>query len=218
MDLHVSKNLSDQVYDIILSRIFSGEYHPGDKLSVNKLAKEFNISRSPVNDALNKLSGACLVEMKQYSSCNIRKLSKKQVLDLLEFRKAIELYVVDTAFDEICQKAYGRLKEIANALDNKINGKSMQDLISFFDLDDEFHQVFISVLGNDYINSSYENANKLLRLVSLQVVEAKDASPEVAREHNLILEAIGKKDKDNLKNALNSHFVKVSERYIRGIS
>ena len=94
----------------------------------------------------------------------------------------------------------------------------MQDLISFFDLDDEFHQVFISVLGNDYINSSYENANKLLRLVSLQVVEAKDASPEVAREHNLILEAIGKKDKDNLKNALNSHFVKVSERYIRGIS
>lgn len=216
MDLYISKNLSDQVYDIILERIYSGQYHPGDKLSVNKLAKEFNISRSPVNDALNKLCGACIVEMNQHSSCNIRKLSKKQILDLLEFRKAIELYVADNAFDEICGPIYKRLKDIIKFAHQKSLGTSVQDMVSFFNLDEEFHRVFVSSLKNDYINENYETANKLLRLVSLQIIEAKQASFEVVQEHGKIVNAIEEKNSNLLKAALEEHFLKVSERYEKG--
>ncbi len=212
MELVVAKTLSDQVYDIILERIFSGEYRQGQKLSVNKLAKEFNVSRSPVNDALNKLCGACILESNQHNSCTIRTLSAKQIADLMEYRKALELYVADTAFDVLTQDCYGKLQEISAASSALLNGSSIQELMRFFELDEQFHQTFISAADNEIISQDYSMANKLLRLVSIQFLEARNASEKVLWEHSRIIEAIGEKDLQAVKAAICEHYEQVMSR------
>lgn len=215
MEIVVAKTLADQVYDIILERIFSGEYRQGQKLSANKLAQEFNISRSPVNDALNKLCGACIVESNQHNSCTIRTLSKKQIADLMEYRKALELYVLDADFDSVCMHCYQQLKNIATSSSVLMHGTSVQEMMKFFDLDEEFHQTLISAADNEIMGKDYAAANKLLRLVSIQFAEARNASANVLLEHEKIIQAIGNKDISAAKSALCEHYDLVLSRYMK---
>ena len=56
--LIIPEQISEQVYEIILERIISGEYSTGERVDVASLVAEFGVSRSPVKDALNKLHGA----------------------------------------------------------------------------------------------------------------------------------------------------------------
>lgn len=84
--LVIPKNLSDQIYDIILKNIIAGKYKAGDRIDTQKLVKEFNISRSPIKDALNKLHGAGIIDISPRIGHYVRKLTKNELVDLFEFR------------------------------------------------------------------------------------------------------------------------------------
>ena len=61
-----SPPLADQVYEIILSKIISGEYPPGSRLpSENELAKAYNVSRPTIRTAFSRLGELGYVVKKQ---------------------------------------------------------------------------------------------------------------------------------------------------------
>lgn len=62
---------SDLVRNAIIDLIFSGHLIPGDSIDTDALRKQFNVSGTPVRDALTQLEATGLIERSQRSGAKV---------------------------------------------------------------------------------------------------------------------------------------------------
>ena len=82
--------MQTEIYSTIQNRIRSGEYTPGEKLSENLLATEFNCSRMPVREALKHLEQDGLVTIQPKSGTYVRGYSPEEIRNAVEIRAYLE--------------------------------------------------------------------------------------------------------------------------------
>ena len=105
--------ISEKVYGQILEMITSGQYKPGDKIpSENELKDMFSASRNTVRIALNRLRTLGIIDTRHGGGSYVREIGsdvylnmlipailfeKNDLIDILEFSKAIEVQAVGLA-------------------------------------------------------------------------------------------------------------------------
>ena len=79
-----------QAYNSIKEMIFNGVLKPGDRIYESKLATEFQISRSPVREAIRSLEKDGLLFLTDKSKITVYQPTKKDIEDIYECRQALE--------------------------------------------------------------------------------------------------------------------------------
>ena len=74
----VDASRTEQIQQLLEQAIFSGELAPGEKLDELELAARFNVSRTPIREALRHLSAAGLVETRSRQPAQVAQLSPKK--------------------------------------------------------------------------------------------------------------------------------------------
>lgn len=77
--------LSDQIYDILGEAIVEGHFPAGERLSDKALAQELRVSRTPVREALQRLSRIGLVEVSPSRFTRVTEVSEAAVATTLEY-------------------------------------------------------------------------------------------------------------------------------------
>lgn len=85
------------LYRRLRDAILGADYKPGEPLSENALAQRFGVSRTPVRDALARLSDEGLVEVFPQRGSAVSRISADRVRQLLFMRRVLETAVVGTA-------------------------------------------------------------------------------------------------------------------------
>ena len=88
---------SELVYDEIRSQIVSRELCPGDRLPEMKIAVDMNVSRTPVREALRRLSSEGLVQIKPNSGARVVSPSAEEVSSAYVVRETLEALSVRLA-------------------------------------------------------------------------------------------------------------------------
>src|SRR5262245_66220378 len=83
---------ADKAYSWIRNRIFAGGFAPGTHLKETELAGRIGVSRSPVRDALRRLSGEGLVAMERDRGTYVNEFSREEIEEIFELRDALEAY------------------------------------------------------------------------------------------------------------------------------
>ena len=83
---------TDVIYNELLKRIIELDYKPGDIIEEKKIAKEFNVSRTPVREALLKLSNKSLVQMIPRMGTYVSQIDIKRVKNAYQVKKKLEAY------------------------------------------------------------------------------------------------------------------------------
>lgn len=78
-----------RVIDLVLARIRSGEYTPGQIIVARDLMSELDVSKAPVREGIHVLVGEGVMELLPNRSARIRKLSSKDMVDFAEIWSAI---------------------------------------------------------------------------------------------------------------------------------
>lgn len=86
---------TDYIYQKIRKGIIDGYWLPGERLITAKLASQFNVSRTPIREALKKLENDALVNIELNVGAVIRKVDLKEVKDIYELRAALESLAVE---------------------------------------------------------------------------------------------------------------------------
>lgn len=73
---------SDRVYDAVKRRLLSGDILPGERLDPNRFADEFHSSKTPVRDALHRLSGERLVDARPGEGFRLPMVTEPGLRDL----------------------------------------------------------------------------------------------------------------------------------------
>lgn len=80
----------NKAYSKLLRQILSGKLRSGEKLREQKLCSEFDVSRTPLREALMRLVQDGLVEKVPRYGCQVREFSPQQITELFECRSVLE--------------------------------------------------------------------------------------------------------------------------------
>jgi DNA-binding GntR family transcriptional regulator len=88
------KSRKEAAYQQIRSRLLSGAFSPGARLSHRALAKELGVSFIPVREALGQLASEGLVEHRPQIGTFVTELSREELAEIFDLREALECHVV----------------------------------------------------------------------------------------------------------------------------
>ena len=81
--------LRDVVFNTLRQAILTGELKPGERLMEIHLANKLGVSRTPIREAIRKLELEGLVVMTPRRSAEVAKITKEDLVDVLEVRRVL---------------------------------------------------------------------------------------------------------------------------------
>jgi len=152
--------LTERAYRLIEERIVTLRLRPGDVLSEQMLSATFDIGRTPVREALQRLAREGLVTILPRKGILVSDINPRSQLLVLEVRREIERLLSRAAAERATRKQREELEEIAQGMDR---AAKTNDDISFMRLDREFNRLLVEAAHNDYAARSMKLLQGLSR-------------------------------------------------------
>jgi DNA-binding GntR family transcriptional regulator len=183
--------LTERAYRLIEEQIVTLRLKPGDILSEQMLSASFDIGRTPIREALQRLAREGLVTILPRKGILVSDINPRNQLLLLEVRRELERLLSRAGAERATAEQRGKMLEIAQGMDAA--GRSNDD-ISFMRLDRELNQLVVDAAHNDYAARSMKLLQGLSRRFwYMHYREAADL-PLCARLHANQARAIAKGD------------------------
>jgi DNA-binding GntR family transcriptional regulator len=141
-----TRPLIDDVYARLRELIFSNQLRPGQKLVDRDLAALLGVSRTPVRHALGRLAMIGLVEARSRRGYYVAQYTAKQMSDLYEFRKILEINSARLAASN-AQPAHLREFERILLMSEKLS-TGRKDRAKTVELDLQIHDLIARASGN----------------------------------------------------------------------
>ncbi len=145
-------HLGDAVYEILYQSIIHLEIPTDATLSDTALAKELDISRTPIRGALLRLQEDGLLVQSKGRSFRVTPLEKEECRHLMELRLAVEGQAAFWAAERITAE---QERELNQALDRYAAACSAWDPDEIVDSDHAFHQIIVDAAHNPYLSEVY---------------------------------------------------------------
>ena len=207
-------SMVDGVYDVIYERLMSLEIAPGARIAIDVLARDLDISQTPVREALSRLDREGLVRKAHligYSAAP--QLTRKQFEDLYEFRLLLEPEGARLAARNMTPEALAEIE--ASAADMQ-NGGTPVDRNSrysrFARADAHFHDTILRIGGNHVMRQALSGQHVHLHLFRLMFHARVTA--EALDEHECLLVALRNRDPEAAAQAMRDHIQRSHDRLI----
>lgn len=92
-----SDSIATVVYEALRAKAITHAFLPGERLNEGELAKELNVSRTPLREALNRLTTEGFLRTVSGKGFFFRELDPQELFDLYELRIALELAAIGLA-------------------------------------------------------------------------------------------------------------------------
>src|SRR5579884_3733200 len=193
--------LADQVYEYLLRRISTGVYPPKSPLREPDLVERLGVSRSPIREALLRLTEHGLVEAVGRSA-RVRNLSAEDLVHIYQVRKALEGEAIQLACGRLTPDDFARLQ----ALVPREQGCATPEFESAcFELDHELHRLIAERSGNPILAQEMRKLHDLVQLVHKPVADRHDLLSRELREHLQIIDRLKAGDRAGSRKALLEH-------------
>ena len=195
-------NLSQQVYVEIRGRILTCEFPPGEIVSEGSLASHFNVSKTPVREALVQLSSEGLVVALPRRGYQIAPITVRDVSELFELREIVEGSAIELA----CDRAEdSELHELLHFLETSHEVSENLDGARVVKLNREFHHRLAATSNNSRLVQIVDRLLDDLERVFYLGASIRNISTEVQQEHQEILDAVHARDPVRARQLMINH-------------
>lgn len=194
--------LRDVVFNTLRQGILKGELEPGERLMEVQLAERLGVSRTPIREAIRKLELEGLVIMIPRKGAEVAKISEKNLIDVLEVRRALEELTSELACERITDEYVAKLKHASFAFKASINDT---DLTVIAQKDEEFHDVIYESTGNQKLVQMINNLREQMYRYRLEYIKDGEKREAIAAEHQEIVKALEARDEKMAKKLVREH-------------
>jgi DNA-binding GntR family transcriptional regulator len=148
--------------------LLSEKLVPGQKISEVQLAKACGISRTPVHEAIRRLTDERVLYQLPSSGTYVAKIDRYQLIDFYEVRLLIECFAIERAARNLTQEARLELRhqcDVMHDIIRSLRGKNQavldeRPLVDYLSADLAFHLVILKAAGNRFalkiVNTAYQ--------------------------------------------------------------
>lgn len=204
-----TERVTDTVYQMLRERIVEQRFAPGSKINVDEIAKQLDVSRTPVHEALTILANDGLVEVKPRRGTFVTSFTTRDYAETLDIRRALELLAAETVVVYATDAEIADLERLVQQMESAITGAAdAADAARIHDaMNLEFHSRFVKLSGNRRLIASYGDLRAHIKIARAHVDATgwQDRVPVETQEHLRIIDALANRDVAALKTALDSH-------------
>jgi DNA-binding GntR family transcriptional regulator len=190
-----------RVQDLIRDAIVRHELKPGMFIDKSALCAQLGVSRFPVSEALGRLADQKLVEVLPQRGTRVTFIDLADCRQAMFIRRALEADTVRT----LAARAHDSF--LAKVEQNLSDQRAMLEADSrhgFYELDLAFHDLMLSELGFDRVQSTVEGARASLMRMRLLLL-TPERRPHAYAEHVEIAEALKRRDPEAAGRAMEKH-------------
>ncbi len=200
----VRLDLNDQVYDAIKARLLTREFGGGEKISLQTLADELGVSRSPVHHALTRLrtEGLVLSEPRGYV---VRPLTAQLMDELHEARLALELHAAALTIGSLTDTQLERFHELLEETIAPVRDRRMTDANRYLHANAAFHDYQVDLAGNATISEMYRRLCVFRLQQRALILLSESAAGDSDEEHRAIVASYARGDLNAARAALTAN-------------
>jgi len=188
----------------------TGHFRPGERLTEDRLAELYGVSRVPVREALRTLESEGFVRIAAYSGTFVAELSDVEAEDLLEVRAAIEVLAARRAAE---RRTAPQLVQMRAVLAKARPALGAGDFDRLVDLNGRFHLLVAQASGNASIHQLLDQLRAKIEWVYAADVRQRAAASW--REHEALLAAVDAGDADEAGRLTEDHIRNARAAYRR---
>lgn len=196
------ETLPDRAYEYIKARIFNMTYRPGEPLSEVRLAEELGISRTPVREALRRLTTEGLVLSAPGRGRVVYTLSLRDIDSIFDVKECLESMVAMRAAENCTAAAAGQLGEIVARLEAAAEAGHLED---WLEADAEFHGTLFEMAGNQRAQQIVQSLNEQWHRLRLGFVALEGRMAVSVQEHKRIAESVQQGNAEAAARAMREH-------------
>ena len=192
--------LRAHVVKMLSAGILAGKYKPGDRLNESQIARELNISRIPVREALSQLQEQGLVQNRERRGMFVTNIGPEEVLQISSLRIILETEALRLAKARMTPELLNQLDKLMLQMDSW-NGT----LLEAAALDLEFHRTLWKAAGNPYLERALNAL--MVPLFAQKTLEhvTKDVRRWRLSHHRMLLEVVTGRSGDDPQEVLLTH-------------
>ena len=208
---HKTVSLADQIFEHLETDILSGKYQRGEILTEAKLCQELGVSRTPVREALRRLSQEHIIEESTKGSIVIG-ISESDLADIFLIRENIEGLAAETAAKN---RSAEQLNELRKTLELQEFYLSKMDSEEIKIMDNRFHELIYKACGGITFYDTLEPLHKKIQKYRKAAVNNNSRAIASVEEHKKIFEAIDDQDGEAARKYATEH-IKNAHNHIVG--
>ena len=191
--------LNEQVYRTLVEFITNGSIPPGTELKEQHLARQMNVSATPVREAIRRLASEGFVETVPYRGSVVRMLNQKEIAEAYVCREALERLAIAEAISHLQDQDIKNLNELVDSYqlmddptDIYESSQKFDDYIYDLSRNQTLHNLLGMLKGTISRDKKYSSANTERRV-------------EIYNEHKEIIKAMEERDVEKAKEAVSRH-------------
>ena len=190
------------LFETLRNDILKGKVKRGEKLTEQKVCETYNVSRTPVREAFQRLEMDGLIDIIPNKGAYVYGMSKQDIEDMYTLRKAYEQIAVTWAIDRISSEELDKLKEAYDLMEFYT---MKEDPDKMLQMNTKFHQIIYTATGNRMLQNVLTSFQVYTKNTKLSNEYITSYFTEVLSEHKAIFDAIIAKDKVAACEAIEVH-------------
>ena len=208
-----NQSLADQARDLIRQAIYEGRIQPEERLTIERIAAEFGISRTPVREALKALETDGIVRLHPHRGAVVQRFEKDELFDRYSVRALLEGHAGELACKVDATAIAADLEANCDQLEKAMAKTRPQDLAAIqvlVKLNSQFHERILGASGSATTLRILESLRMPVayRLYSWRSPERQKVSLEF---HRAVAKAFRGKRPKAVRRLLEAHLIEARD-------
>lgn len=201
-------SLEKLAYDAIKNAILIFRLKPGESLVENDLARQLQISKTPVRDALLRLEKEGFITKIPYKGYYVTEITRESVADMFQIRAALEGLAARLAAVHLND---ADLSEIQRLVSEHEHALAEKKLLQANKLNREFHDLIILRADNERLKVMLANLDDHLQRYRTLSNYQRGRLMKSVEEHQRVVDALSAHNPEQAELALRAHILSVME-------
>ncbi len=205
--MKLKTNLDEIIYNKIIESLIRGEYSVGEKIMLNDLCEKFEVSRTPVNQAVKMLSKDGILTIMTNGRVYVPEYEYDTVRQICKVREIVETYalseLLNEADEEIFYKKVEKLERYAKKCEENLEKK---DYVAIAMEDIQFHRAIVECAENPILTDLYSSVQGRFIVVNYLVRPLKERNYEgTVQEHFELIGLLKERDEEKTIEKIKEH-------------
>lgn len=205
-------NLHDMLVSAIREMVAAGELRPGDKIPEQDLCRRFEVSRTPLREALKVLASEGMLQLLPRRGAIVARVSPEEIDELFPIMAALEALAGELVCKRITPDELAELQDIHERM---LRDYGAGNEPAYLQENRRFHETLVRLAANPTLHACYVQILTRTRAFRFVARKSSENWKVAVDDHNQIMDALRARNAARLSRLLRRHVLGVTVKIAR---
>ncbi|MBL4892027.1 MAG: GntR family transcriptional regulator [Rhizobiaceae bacterium] len=206
----VNSRRADSILEELEQSIVLGEFADGERLDEVKLSERYNVSRTPIREAFQKLAATGLLNLIPRRGAFVRHPEFVELIEMFEVMAELEAMCGRLAARRISDDMLGEIKQSAAECEEALKSGDRDE---YYDQNEQFHHLIYEASGNSFLASEASRLQKRLKPFRRMQLRVRGRMKQSMEQHRQIVLALETGNSEIAGSTLHEHVAIQGEKF-----